>query len=217
MTAAWILSAAAIISGAIYIWAAYAGTQAQRYIFKPLTTGLILLVALTLPDPVSAIYQGLIAAGMLFSLAGDVLLMLPANPFVWGLASFLVAHLFYSGAYLLRGGFQFHWLAVLPFVISGATLLYLLWPHIGALRIPVLVYAALLMAMGWQAAELWWSVRDTAALLAMLGAILFLVSDSILALDKFRSPLPLRDLLVMSTYYAAQLLIVWSVHHFVRV
>ena len=71
--------------------------------------------------------------------------------------------------------------------------------------------------MGWQAAELWWSVRDTAALLAMLGAILFLVSDSILALDKFRSPLPLRDLLVMSTYYAAQLLIVWSVHHFVRV
>ena len=46
-----------------------------------------------------------------------------------------------------------------------------------------------------------WGVRDTAALLAMIGAILFLASDSILALDKFRSPLPQRDLLIMSTYY----------------
>lgn len=217
MIAAWTLSAAAVVSGVVYIWTTYAGTQTQRYLFKPLTTGLILLVALTLPDPVSAIYRMLVAVGIIFSLAGDVFLMLPGNTFVWGLVSFLVAHLFYIGAYVSRGGFRFHWFVLLPFVIYGGVLVYLLWPHIGEFRIPVIVYAVVLVAMGWQAAELWWSVRDTAALLAMIGAILFLASDSILALDKFRSPLPQRDLLIMSTYYAAQLLIAWSVHRFVRI
>ncbi|MCB0148242.1 MAG: hypothetical protein KDE01_11385, partial [Caldilineaceae bacterium] len=100
MIAAWTLSAAAVISGVVYIWTTYAGTQTQRYLFKPLTTGLILLVVLTLPDPVSALYRGLVAAGIIFSLAGDVFLMLPGNTFVWGLVSFLVAHLFYIGAYV---------------------------------------------------------------------------------------------------------------------
>jgi uncharacterized membrane protein YhhN len=68
--------------------------------------------------------------------------------------------------------------------------------------------------MGWQAAALWWAVRDTAALLAMAGALLFIASDSILALDKFRASIPQRDLLIMSTYYGALLLIAWSVYSF---
>ncbi|MCB0137137.1 MAG: lysoplasmalogenase, partial [Caldilineaceae bacterium] len=148
MIAAWTLSAAAVISGVVYIWTTYAGTQTQRYLFKPLTTGLILLVVLTLPDPVSALYRGLVAAGIIFSLAGDVFLMLPGNTFVWGLVSFLVAHLFYIGAYVSRGGFRFHWFVLLPFVLYGAVLLYLLWPHIGEFRIPVIFYAVVLVAMG---------------------------------------------------------------------
>lgn len=216
MIAAWTLSAAAVICGALYIWTTDAGTQLQRYLFKPLTTGLILLVALTLPEPVTVLYRGLIATGLLFSLAGDVLLMLPGDLFEWGLASFLIAHLFYIGAYLSRGNAHFHWLAVLPFVLGGTALLYQLWPHTGALRIPVVVYAAVLMAMGWQATELWRAMRDTAALLAMIGAILFLASDAILALDRFRSAIPQRNLAIMGTYYAAQLLIAWSVYHFVH-
>ena len=208
------LSFAAIISGGVYIWAARAGSPTLRYIFKPLTTVLILALALLLPDEVSPLYRTLIAVGILFSLGGDIFLMLPRDAFVWGLASFLVAHLFYIAAYISRAGLQMNWLLLAPFVLYVAVLLYLLLPHTGVVRVPVILYAVVLMAMGWQAAALWWAVRDTAALLAMAGALLFIASDSILALDKFRAPIPQRDLLIMSTYYGALLLIAWSVYSF---
>lgn len=208
------LTLAAIVSGSIYIWAARAGSSTQRYIFKPLTTALILGLALLLPDAIAPLYRALIVAGILFSLGGDIFLMLPRDAFVWGLASFLVAHLFYIAAYISRAGLQMSWLLLAPFVLYVAVLLYLLLPHTGAVRAPVILYALVLMAMGWQAAALWWAVRDTAALLAMAGALLFIASDSILALDRFRAPIAQRDLLVMSTYYSALLLIAWSVYSF---
>ena len=166
------LTFAAIISGGVYIWAARAGSPTLRYIFKPLTTVLILALALLLPDAVSLLYRVLIALGILFSLGGDIFLMLPRDAFVWGLASFLVAHLFYIAAYIARAGLQLNWLLLAPFVLYVAVLLYLLLPHTGAVRVPVILYAVVLMAMGWQAAALWWAVRDTAALLAMAGALL---------------------------------------------
>ncbi|HQY90592.1 lysoplasmalogenase [Caldilinea sp.] len=207
------LTFTAIASGIIYIWAAYAGSQMQRYLFKPLTTTLILALALLLPAPVSPLYRGLIAIGILFSLSGDIFLMLPGNsPFIWGLVSFLAAHLFYSAGYVSRSGFALHWLIVLPFVVYGMVLLSLLLPYTGAVRVPVILYAIVLIVMGWQATEMWWALRDLPALLAMIGALLFIASDSLLALDKFRAPLPQRDLLVMGAYYSALLLIAWSVH-----
>lgn len=208
------LTLAAIISGGGYIWAARAGSPIQRYIFKPLTTVLILLLALALPDAVSPLYRVLIAVGILFSLGGDIFLMLPRDAFVWGLLSFLIAHLFYIGAYVSRAGWQLNWLLLAPFILYVAGLLYLLLPQAGAMRIPVMLYALVLMTMGWQAAALWAVMRDIATLLAMVGALLFIASDSILALDKFRAPIPQRDLLIMSTYYGALLLIAWSVYNF---
>lgn len=214
---AGILSVLSVISGSIYIWAASYGSQAQRYLFKPLTTVLILGVALSVPDPISSLYRILIALGLIFSLGGDVFLMLPnPNMFVFGLVSFLIAHVLYSAAYISRAGFHFTWWLFLLYALFVGAMLWLLWPHVGSLCIPVIIYAAVLGIMGWQAAELWWAVRDTGALLAMIGAILFLISDTALALNKFRAPLPNRDLVVMSTYYAAQLLIAWSVHRFAK-
>lgn len=217
MVASWVLSAAAILSGAIYIWTTYAGAQTQRFLFKPLTTALILGVVFALPDAVSSLYRVLIAVGILFSLAGDIFLLLPNNWFLWGLVSFLIAHLFFIVGYVERTSIHMHWHLLAPFAFYGVALLYLLWPHVANLRLPVLIYALVLLTMGWQATELWWEMRDLAALLAMVGAILFVVSDSILALDKFRSPIPHRDALIMSTYYGALLLIAWSVNNFARV
>lgn len=216
MVASWVLSAAAILSGAIYIWTTYAGAQMQRFVFKPLTTALILGVALALPDAVSPLYRILIVVGILFSLAGDIFLLAPNHWFVWGLVSFLIAHLFFIVSYVERAGVHVHWHLLTPFAFYGVALLYLLWPYVGNLRLPVLIYALVLLTMGWQATELWWGMRDLAALLAMFGAVLFVVSDSILAFDKFRAPIPHRDALIMSTYYGALLLIAWSVHSFVR-
>ncbi|MBK8051661.1 MAG: lysoplasmalogenase [Anaerolineales bacterium] len=209
-----ILTMLAIISGLLYIWAARAGSARQRYLFKPLTTALILVLAATLTDPVSDIYRWLVVLGILFSIGGDIFLMLPQDRFVFGLISFLIAHLFFIFAYLSRTGFHFTWWIFAIYAVYTGLLIYLLWPHAGSLRAPVLVYGLILMVMGWQAAEQWWVLRDPSALLAALGAILFLLSDSVLALDKFRAPIANRDVLIMTTYYGALMLIAWSVHQF---
>lgn len=217
MFTSFAFSAAAICSGIAYIWATYTGGPLLRYLFKPLTTALILLTALTLLDPVSHLYRILIGGGLLFSLAGDVFLMLPDDFFLWGLVSFLVAHVFLIAAFFEQIGLQIHGHLLILFTLYGVLLLYRLWPHVGALRLPVLVYALVLLIMGWQAGERWWTVRSASALLAMVGALLFIASDSILALDKFRAPIPHRDLLIMSSYYAALMCIAWSVHRFEQI
>ena len=215
-TLSLLLSGAAIVSAVAYILATYGGAPWLRYTLKPLTTLLILAVAASFANPISPLYRTLIVAGIVFSLAGDIFLMLPRNTFVFGLLSFLIAHLFYIAAYRAVSGFHFTWWLALPYLLYGCFMLFLLWPHVGNLRIPVIIYAAVLMLMGWQAAEQWWQVRDTSMLLAMVGAMLFVLSDTTLALNKFRGPVPHRDLIIMSTYYGAQFLIAWSVYRFPR-
>jgi uncharacterized membrane protein YhhN len=65
--------------------------------------------------------------------------------------------------------------------------------------------------MGWQAAGQWLAVRESWAAAALAGAILFTVSDGVLAWNRFRSPLPGAQALVLGTYWPAQWLIAWSV------
>ena len=209
-----VLTVAALISSLVYIASLGNGTGADRlhYVLKPLTTVLIAGIAFAIPAPISDTYRWLVILGIMLSLAGDLFLMLPDDRyFIFGLASFLVAHLFYIGAYRSRGDFGFTWWLALLYLAYTAALLYLLWPAIAAVRIPVIVYASVLMVMGWQAAEMWLRWSDLSALAAMLGAILFLLSDSALALNKFRAPIRQSSIVVMSTYWAAQLLIAWSV------
>jgi uncharacterized membrane protein YhhN len=209
-----ILTVAALISSLVYIATLRDSARSDRlhYVLKPLTTLLMAGIALAIPVPVSDTYRWLVVLGLMLSLAGDVFLMLPDDRyFIFGLASFLVAHLFFIGAYRARGGFGFTWWLALLYLAYAAAFVYLLWPSIVDVRIPVLVYASVLMVMGWQAAEMWLYWSDLSALAAMLGAIFFLLSDSTLALNKFRAPIRQSSVIVMSTYWAAQLLIAWSV------
>lgn len=198
-------------SGTLALWAEHRGSRRAFYLLKPLTTVLILALAATAPQPVSRGYQALVCAGLLFSLAGDVFLMLPRDRFVAGLASFLAAHLFYVAAFAPRPPTLAAPLALAALVAYGLVLLRALWPRLGGLRAPVAVYAAALLVMAWQAAERW-AVLDTApALLAALGAALFVVSDSVLAWERFRRKHAHGQAVVLGTYYAAQWLIASSI------
>jgi len=183
------------------------GWQRGVYLFKPLTTGLILAFASLSGDPA---YRWLVCAGLVFSLFGDVFLMLPRDRFVAGLVSFLVAHLLYVAAFR-QGGVGFTWMLALPCALYAALLLRVLLPRVGTLKLPVLVYALALMAMAWTAAE-----RAAAGLpgggLATAGATLFVVSDSALAINRFVQPFRGAQALVLSTYFLAQTLIALSVY-----
>jgi uncharacterized membrane protein YhhN len=187
---------------------------ALNFIFKPLTT--LLILAFAWPRGVGQpLARRWVLTGLLLSLCGDVALLWPQQGFLPGLVSFLLAHLAYLRAFTRGSGLR---LAArpLPFVfyaLLGAAILTGLWPGVPApLRGPVLAYVLCLAAMAAQAAAVGSTTlagpgtpneRARAAVLA-LGGALFLSSDALLASDRFAAPLPYASLWILGTYWAAQ-------------
>lgn len=179
------------------------------YVAKPLATMAVLLIAVRASPPVSARYRALISAGLVASLAGDVVLMLPGDRFAAGLACFLVAHLLYTGAFASEKGGMRNPAAATTIAIFAASMLAFLWPDLGALRLPVSAYVGVIAAMAWQAFARWG--RSPGAELAAVGAMSFLLSDGALALGRFRGEFAGGTLLVLVSYWLAQWLIARSV------
>jgi uncharacterized membrane protein YhhN len=175
---------------------------------KPLTTLLILWAAWRADPPISLRYRRWICIGMVFSLAGDIFLMLPVDAFVPGLVAFLFGHACFIRALLDDTRFAARPLALLACLGYGGLNLWALWPSLPpALHVPVMVYVLVLATMGGQAsARAWWHARDDLAgpaRWAAAGALLFLLSDTLLAWNRFRVAIPLSALWILATYYAA--------------
>lgn len=207
------LTLAVAISALLAIRAHYIGPGGRRqvYLFKPLTTALILALAVLTPsaDPR---YQFAIAVGLALSLVGDVFLMLPRDRFLPGLVSFLLALLAYLIAF--TRGLRYE-AAALPFVaygVVGAALFALLWPRLSRrLRAPVAVYVVVITLMAGVALARWLELGGRPPLAAAVGAGLFVVSDALLALDRFRWTFHSARAVVSGIYWAAQYLIAVSV------
>ena len=200
-------------SAVLDIVADYRGRRRLVYILKPLTTFLILTLALQAPEPASPAYRLLVAVGLAFSLLGDVFLMLPANRFIPGLLSFLVAHVCYIAAFTVDGGFRVTLWLLLPCLVYAAALLWILLPHAGKMKWPITIYGLVIAAMAWQALERWAHLQTAGAFLACAGAVLFVLSDSALAINRFARPFRSAQAVVLSTYWAGQLLIALSVSY----
>lgn len=205
----YILMLLVMVSAAIHIRAEYRGPQKHIYIFKPLTMVFILLIAIMGQDAVP-FYTYMIITGLVFSLAGDAFLMLPSDRFVAGLVAFLIAHLFYSAAFASEISALIWW-PLIPLVIFGIVIYLILAPSLGKLKLPVLIYVVVILVMAWLAWERLIQAGQSGALLAFIGAVLFIISDSILAIDRFRGTFKLARALNLTTYFAAQLLIAGSV------
>jgi uncharacterized membrane protein YhhN len=196
-----LLAALTLLSAALAIFGGVTAQPWLVYVFKPLTTLLVLAHAW----PRGRATPGLrrwVLLGLLFSLLGDVALMWPERGFIVGLLAFLLAHLCYLWAFT-RGVrlAAWPWGFVFYALLAGA-ILSRLWPGVPAeLRPPVVAYVLCLATMGAQTAVLW--RRQGAALLA-LGGLLFVISDALLATNKFAGPLPLASLWVLVTYWSAQ-------------
>ena len=200
-------------------WIAVAKTWKRVEYFAKPATMIALLAWVGLNDG----FQGPMlwfALGLFFSLGGDVFLMLPREQFIAGLVSFLIGHICY-----LIGFTQAppqaqppSWLPTLILtllVLLAAVAIFrrvrtgLLASGKNALIIPVLAYTIVISLMLISALTTLtrpgWSF--VAAILASSGALLFFISDSTLALNKFVAPLPYGRLRVMITYHLGQLLI----------
>lgn len=186
-------------------------TSAQGWIewhrvFKPLA--MVLAVALVFARGETSRFQLKLVAALVLCLAGDVFLMLDGF-FIPGLVSFLAAHLCYLA--LFRQGVR--WFpsgpALAATLVAAAGMYAFLFPHLGpVLKVAVAAYATVIALMAAQAIGRATVLRDGASIAVAVGSVFFMLSDTLLAINKFAQPLPLAPLWVLSTYYAAQVLIV---------
>lgn len=205
------LAVSIVISALITIRTAYSPARRWFYLFKPLTTVLILVAALLTPAFRSSPCAPLTAVGLGFSLAGDIFLMLSDKRFIWGLASFLAAHLCYIVAFTSRTGFREPLWISLPFLAATILVVSLVASRAGHMRWPAIVYSVVIMAMAWRACAAWVVLGNSPTLLALMGAALFVVSDTLLGVNRFIRQFRLSQVVVLGTYYAAQALIAASV------
>ena len=151
-------------------------------------------------------YRRWLSIGLLCSLAGDILLDWPADLFVFGLGAFLLAHLAYLRAYLSDCK-QPAWLALLlALTIGGTMFATLASANLGPLLIPVACYALAISAMLWRAlARLGQpGLNTTSTRLAAIGAALFVLSDSLIGINRFVAPFEAAPMAIMLSYWLGQ-------------
>lgn len=156
-----------------------------------------------------------IIGALVFSTMGDILLIFEGRPFfILGLLSFLLAHVLYVLIFRSRLGaikLDFY-TALCSLVIIAYYFFFMkfLWAHLGAMRIPVLAYALVISGMLWMALQL---LRSTSSFRwhIVLGALFFVVSDSLLSIQLFYSSFEFAHFYVMISYLLAQLLLVYGI------
>lgn len=142
----------------------------------------------------------LVALGLACCAAGDALLEMQGL-FVAGTVAFLAGHAAFVASFVgqARGRAP---LVSLPFVAWGVAALWATWPHLGALRMPVVVYVAVICAMMWRAVAAGRQRRNLPGLVGALGALSFGLSDTIIALRSWGGMADPGSLVVMGLYWA---------------
>lgn len=152
----------------------------------------------------------LLAVAIIFSWGGDIALIYPRY-FLLGVGLFLIAQITYSYLFLksTTQSVSFNLLRILPFVLYATLLFYLVLPDAGDMKIPVIVYGICLLAMGYTASLRKGLTQNQSFKVTLSGAVLFIISDSLIALSKFTgTTIPHSGFLIMLTYIIAQYLIV---------
>ncbi|WP_066960334.1 lysoplasmalogenase [Microbulbifer sp. Q7] len=145
-------------------------------------------------------------AALALSATGDVLLAVPFdNHFVFGLGAFLLAQLTYAGNFLRAAEFGSRHFALrgIAVVVAALFLAGQVLPGAGALAMPVAFYIIAIVVMALSAAA-----HRSGSSLLFAGAVTFMVSDALIAINRFVDPIPLAGTWIMLTYYGAQALLV---------
>ena len=186
-------------------------------VFKPLLMPLLFIAYYPIYKAQKSNFSKIILLSLVFSFFGDITLMLieyNENLFIIGLVSFLIAHLLYIIAFyknikpftikLLKKNILY----ILIFIAFYASLLFVLWGNLNEMLIPVLIYGAVITLMG-----IFATLRKTnkeSYLLVILGAVLFICSDTLIAFNKFifNSDFLYAQAYIMILYVLAQYFII---------
>jgi uncharacterized membrane protein YhhN len=199
------------ISAFFAIYSKYKGHKVIFYAFKPLTMVLVVSLAWERTTASPSVYSYLVLSGLCLSLLGDIFIMLPGTKFFKpGLMSFLAAYILYILAFS-RNIRIVSYLPVFIILAVGAVVYLYLYSRLDKTRIPVLIYVFVVSLVGWLAINrhLWF--LDQMSLLVMIGGILLVFSEMIWGINKFRKQFWLAEILILGTYFPAQLLFALSV------
>ena len=183
------------------------------YVAKPLIVISLILYFLSATKGIRSDLIIIIIRALTFSWLGDVVLMFDSfnkNIFLIGLLAFLVAHLIYIRFFsLIRMGerIKLKPVLILLVVVYYSGLIFLLFNDLHELKIPVIVYGFIISTMFLLALHMLFIKNKEAGKMMILGALLFIASDSILAINKFYEPFEYAGIAIMLTYGIAQLLI----------
>ena len=147
---------------------------------------------------------------LIFSFLGDVLLLDKSNLFLFGIAAFLMTQLLYIAIFskgLGKSTLAQKFSALFPFSLFFIILISILRPGLNDFLIPVVIYGLAISVFGSVSLLKYLVIKNGASLLLLIGAILFILSDSLIALNKFHEPRAFYSVTIMLTYIAAQYLI----------
>jgi uncharacterized membrane protein YhhN len=203
------------------------GESTLLFIAKPMLMP-VLMIFLFINTRLHSGFDKLVFTGFILAWIGDILLMFRNDDlFVFGLASFLVCHIMYIIAFVKNirtsghkaSGMNRFILALLPLFYLIVLYSYL-YPHIAnneknqPFLIPVTVYAVTIVTMSLFALWRIGSSNRNSVVFIIIGAFVFMISDSLIALNKFVSPFQGADIFIMFTYCLAQLCItIGCIHH----
>ncbi len=186
-----------------------------RYFTKPaILASLIAFLFVYKKKLDRSIFQ-IIGLALVFSLSGDILLLFTHISqlfFMMGLIMFLLAHIMYIIIFLKnRGNQNKNRLFLVLTIVYGITLFYVLYPSLGEMLIPVAIYMVVILVMSNASYLRSKHVSRTSYVLVFVGALFFMLSDSLLSIDLFYAALPYGNVWIMSTYATAQFLIVYGI------
>lgn len=199
----------------LQVIAEYQGLHSLRLIVKPMIC-ISLLFLFYASTGLKGRFHKRLFAGIVFALAGDVFLMfnyLNASFFMYGLIAFLCCHLCYTSAFYLdfrsapeldKKGAR---IVIVSCFIYSLSFYFYLRPYLGIMKVPVLAYTIIISLMVMMSAFRNERVNTGSFRLIFIGALCFLLSDSILAYNNFVAESPLTGVCIMATYMIAQYLI----------
>lgn len=198
----------------VYLLLILLGQEDYAWFLKPFLLPFLLVAVYTHERFVT---KKILLIALTLSWIGDIILMFADQGklyFIAGLLAFLLSHIFYILLFskqlkiYLKKSKIIYWVGVTAIAFYLIVLLLLLLPSLGDLKIPVFIYALTISIMLLFALKGFLNWQKPANIYILIGAIIFVASDSILAFDKFYAPLQYSSFLIMTTYLIAQYLIV---------
>lgn len=183
-----------------------------HYFTKPLIVGSLIVYFIPHSKHLGKSTKNLTLLALVFSVIGDMFLMftdVSPNYFTSGLVAFLLAHVMYILVFIKKRNITVKpYSVILFFAIYGGILFYVLKDGLGDMLIPVILYMLVILTMAVTAFWRKGNVGKKSFYLVFIGALFFIFSDSLIALDKFLMPIPLARTGIILSYAFAQLLIV---------